>query len=118
MTNASLLKQFADIKQAEIQLTGRPAQDWVSPSGPNASIGLKLHFPTSRGRNLDDGKVESSTSSVPDLLIKKGLSGSFWFEGFFRREEAIHSEVQSKRTGPVELCSDAAKALHRQASDL
>jgi len=96
MTSANLLEQLAVIKKEELQLTGRRAQDYGSPSRPtDASIGLKLHFPTFKGCNLDDGQVENSTSSVPDLLIKKGLSDSFWFKGFFRREETVYSKLQS-----------------------
>ena len=65
-----------------------------------------------------DRKLENSTSSVPDPLIKEGLSGSFWFEGFFRRGKAVYSKLLAKKTQPVELYPDAAKALHKQASGL
>jgi len=101
MTSANLLEQFAVIKQAEVELTGRLAQDCISPSEPTAaSNGLKLHFPTFKDRNLDNGQVKNSTNRVPDLLIKKGISESFWFEGFFRGDEAVYSKLQLEETQP------------------
>jgi len=116
--HADLLAQLASIKQAKVKLTGRPAQDCMSPSEPTAaSNGLKLHFPTFKDRNLDDGQVENPTSSVPNLLIRKVFLAPFGPRvfpqtGSSRLQASIEEDTFGRSSAPHKQADFTAPFSH------
>jgi hypothetical protein len=83
-----LEKAFEAFRLAEVALSNRPIQELVKPSGVLfAPLGLKLHYPTFSGTDLEDGEVANSTFACIRLLARKGLNNACWYDQYCRREQ-------------------------------
>jgi hypothetical protein len=102
---------------AESSLSGMSAEHLVRPSGSiQARLGIKLHYPTFTTTKNSYGESADWSNPCTRLLLKKGLSpdnlSSFWFESYFRRQNA----PQRRQNSPMKGWTAAHRKIHESFS--